>query len=62
MEATGNRGLERAGVPHAQGMRVSVVDPARIKAYGESWLARNKPDTLDAGLIVRSCRAHVPPA
>jgi transposase len=40
---------------------VSVVNPARIKAFGESELARNKTDKLDAGLIARFCRAHVPP-
>jgi len=62
MEATGNWGLELADFLHAQGMRVSIVNPARIKAYGESELARNKTDKLDAGLIARFCRAHVPPA
>jgi len=51
MEATGNWGLELADFLHAQGVRVSIVNPARIKAYGESELARNKTDTLDAGLI-----------
>jgi len=51
MEATGNWGLELADFLHAQGVRVSIVNPARIKAYGESELARNKTDKLDAGLI-----------
>lgn len=54
MEATGNWGLELADFLHGQGIRVSVVSPARIKAYGESELAR--------GLTARFCRAHVPPA
>ncbi len=62
MEATGNWGLELADFLHAEGVRVSVVNPARIKAYGDSELARNKTDKLDAGLIARFCRAHVPPA
>ncbi len=62
MEATGNWGLELADFLHAQDVRVSIVNPARIKAYGESELARNKTDKLDAGLIARFCRAHVPPA
>jgi len=62
MEATGNWGLELADFLHAQCVRVSVVNPARIKAYGESELARNKTDKLDAGLIARFCRAHSPPA
>jgi len=36
MEATGNWGLELADFLHAQQVRVSVVNPARIKAYGDS--------------------------
>jgi transposase len=62
MEATGNWGLELADVLHGKSVRVSIVNPARIKAFGESELARNKTDKLDAGLIARFCRAHVPPA
>lgn len=62
MEATGNWGLELADFLHAQGVRVSIVNPARIKAYGDSELARNKTDKLDAALIARFCRAQVPPA
>jgi transposase len=62
MEATGNWGLELADFMHAKGARVSVINPARIKAYGASELARNKTDKLDAGLIARFCRAQIPPA
>lgn len=62
MEATGNWGLKLADFLHAPGIRVSIVNLARIKAYGESELARNKTDKLDAGLIARFCRAHIPPA
>jgi transposase len=62
MEATGNWGLDLAAFLHGHGVRVSIVNPARIKAYGESELARNKTDKLDAALIARFCRAHVPPA
>jgi len=51
VEATGNWGLELADFLHAQGVRVSIINPARIKAYGDSELARNKTDKLDAGLI-----------
>ena len=46
----------------AKSPEVSVVNPARIKASGESELARNKTGKLDAALIARFCRAHVPPA
>jgi len=62
MEATGNWGLDLAAFLHGRGMRVSVVNPARIKAYGASELARNKTDRLDAALIARFCRAHAPSA
>ncbi len=51
----------KAGGRPTGGVRVSIVNPARIKAYGDSELARNKTDKLDAGLIARFCRAHVPP-
>ena len=62
MEATGNWGLELADFLHGQKLRVSVVNPARVKAYGQSELARNKTDKLDAALIARFCRAHAPSA
>ena len=62
MEATGNWGLDLATFLHGRGVQVSVVNPARIKAYGDSELARNKTDRLDAALIARFCRAQTPPA
>jgi transposase len=62
MEATGNWGLDLAAFLHGQGVQVSIVNPARIKAYGSSELARNKTDQLDAALIARFCRAQSPPA
>jgi transposase len=43
-------------------VRVSIVNPARIKASGASELARNKTDRLDAALIARFCRAQTPAA
>ena len=46
MEATGNGGLDLADFLHGEGVRVSVVNPARVKAYGESELVRNKTDRL----------------
>ena len=51
-----------AEVLHGAGMRVSIVNPARVKAHGQSELARNKTDKLDAALIARFCRAHQPAA
>jgi len=62
MEATGNWGLDLAAFLHGCGVQVSIVNPARIKAFGESELARNKTDRLDAALIARFCRAHAPAA
>jgi transposase len=62
MEATGNWGLDLAAFLHANQVQVSMVNPARIKAFAGSELARNKTDRLDAGLIARFCRAHAPPA
>ena len=51
MEATGAYGDELALYLHAAGYRVSVVNPARIKAYAQSQLARNKTDRYDAKVI-----------
>lgn len=61
MEATGNWGLDLADFLHGQGVQVSIVNPLRIKAFGQSELARNKNDKLDAGVIARFCRAQNPP-
>lgn len=60
----GNRqlGLDLAEVLHGAGVRVSIVNPLRVKAHGQSELARNKTDKLDAALIARFCRAHQPAA
>ena len=41
---------------------VSVLNPARVKKYGESQLKRNKTDRLDAELIADFCRTQQPPA
>lgn len=62
MEATGNYGLGLAEVLHGEGVVVSIVNPSRVKAYGQSELMRNKTDKLDAALITRFCRAHRPTA
>ncbi len=47
-----------AEVLHGAGMTISIVNPSRVKAYGQSELARNKTDKLDAALVARFCRAH----
>lgn len=60
MEATGAYWEALADYLHAQGHVVSVVNPARIKAFAESHLARNKTDQLDAHLIARFCHSQQP--
>jgi transposase len=60
MEATGRYGEDLALFLHDHGYPVSVVNPARIKAYGESQLRRNKTDRLDALLIADFCLTQVP--
>lgn len=58
MEATGSYGESLARFLFEAGHKVSVVNPARIKAYGESELLRTKNDKTDAKLIARFCEAH----
>jgi transposase len=62
MEATGRYGDDLAQYLHDHGHRVSVVNPARIKAYGQSQLQRNKTDRVDAALIADFCRTQQPAA
>ncbi len=45
-----------------RGYVVSVVNPSRIKAFAQSELLRTKTDSVDAALIARFCRAHLPAA
>jgi transposase len=60
MESTGRYGDALATYLNEQGHRVSVVNPARIKKYGESQLKRNKTDKLDAKTIADFCRTQEP--
>lgn len=62
LEATGLYGDEVTYYLHEAGHTVSVVNPARIKAYAESQLQRNKTDQLDAALIADFCRTQQPAA
>lgn len=60
LEATGTYGN---GVTHylfAAHYRVSVINPARIKAYSKSQMKRHKTDTIDAHLIADFCRTQQP--
>jgi len=60
MEATGTYGEALAQHLHDAGHVVSVVNPARIKGFGQSELSRIKTDKADARLIARFCRAMKP--
>lgn len=60
LEATGRYGDGIAQFLHEQGYDVSVVNPARIHAYRQSKLARNKNDRLDARLIADFCFSQQP--
>ena len=62
MEATGRYSLVSAEYLYREGYQVSVVNPLRIKAYGQSQLVRNKTDRLDAFVIADFCRSQRPPA
>ena len=62
LEATGIYGEMVAETLHQRGYVVSVVNPARIKAYAASRMQRNKTDRLDAALIADYCRTQQPPA
>ena len=61
MEATGQYGFAAAEYLFMHNCPVSVVNPARIKAYGASRLKRNKTDKADASLIAEFCFKENPP-
>ena len=60
LEATGPYSEALALYLHQQDYIVSVVNPAQIKAFGQSELLRNKDDRPDAGLIRRFCEKQQP--
>jgi transposase len=62
LEATGIYGDLVAETLYSRNYQVSVVNPARIKAYAESQMRRNKTDALDAALIADFCRTQQPDA
>jgi len=62
MEATGVYWENIAQFLSTRGFTVSVVNPAQIKAYGASRLARTKTDAVDARLIADFCAERNPPA
>ena len=62
MEATGVYWEELAEYLADAGFEVSVVNPAHVKAYGESLGARNKTDKVDARVIAQFCAERRPQA
>lgn len=60
LEATGQYGDGVAEYLYGENHQVSVVNPARIKRYGESKLHRNKTDKADAFLIAEFCLKEQP--
>ena len=60
MEATGPYWEDIATYLHDAGYRVSVMNPACIKAFSRSELRRTKTDRVDALVIARYCRAASP--
>jgi transposase len=60
LEATGGWSEEVAIALSEAGHVVSLVNPARIKAFAQSELLRTKTDRIDAALIARFCRLHEP--
>ena len=60
MEATGQYGDGLAEFLYKENFLVSVINPARIKAYANSKLRRNKTDKADAELIALYCLREQP--
>ena len=61
LEATGRYGEALATTLADAGLRVSVVNPAQIHAFGKAELSRTKTDKGDAKRIARFCSLHRPP-
>ncbi len=60
LEATGGWS-EQVTISLAEaGHVISIVNPARIKAFAQSEMVRTKTDGVDAALIARFCRLHQP--
>jgi transposase len=60
MESSGIYGKALATFLHERGLKVSVVNPFKIKAFGQCELSRNKTDEADAKLIARYCKVMEP--
>lgn len=61
LEATGTYGEALATALTDAGHRVSVVNPAAVKAFAASQLRRTKTDRVDADVLLDFVVAHQPP-
>ncbi len=61
LEATGTWGDSIALCLHEAGHKVSLVNPALIRAFAQSRLLRTKTDKADAQMIAHCCQMHQPP-
>jgi len=62
LEATGRYSEGVAEHLHAAGHTVSVINPARLKAFSQATLVRTKTDQTDAALLAEFCRRQQPAA
>jgi transposase len=62
LESTGGWSEALATALADAGHVVSIVNPARVKAFGKTELIRTKNDRVDAALIARFCAMHRPSA
>ena len=60
LEATGNYVTALATFLYEKNLKVSIVNPARIKGFAASELTRTKTDKADSRLIARFCKAAEP--
>ena len=60
MESTGKYGNALALFLHKNNHVISMVNPAKIKYFMKSQLARNKTDSVDAKLICKYCELFSP--
>jgi transposase len=62
LEATGRYSEGLAEHLHAAEHTVSVINPARVKAFAAATLTRTKTDRTDAALLAEFCQRHQPAA
>ncbi|HUR21515.1 MAG TPA: transposase [Vicinamibacterales bacterium] len=61
LESTGTYGEADATALVEAGHRVSIVNPATVKAFAQSQLRRTKTDGVHADVLADFCAAMAPP-